>query len=705
MSTRQLRKIQKQRELQELQGQNPTDDPDTSEDDQPLPKPKASLFSGFAALGDTADQDDEADEEDQQVEAATTPGGEPNRTTTAKSSSKKSKKKKKKAKKQDSTQIKAGAAVEGGSDDIDQALRELNLSKKSATANESDADTSALRAYERICELLRVNTYHLKVINEMRNLFGREAIAAAQNEENEEQIRSRRQRQPLNQQVDLETFLKGQPGKTLPEVTLRRNPFLPGKETWPRASTDGLTMKQIKAADRAGTAEFGFAHDALYNNLEKQFFALVQMYDPMHLVHFLHRHPYHISSLIQVSKVAKQDQNSALSADLCERALFTFGRVSLSAFRQKIEEGKARLEFRRPENRQFWLAGYHYLKSLIMKGTYRTALEWAKLLFSMDLSDPYGLIHFIHQLAIRAHESKWFIDLCDSEVLDGCNTAQDYIRQTLILARLQQNDTAGAKALLIEGMWTLPWLYSSLFKSLNLDVPKSIWGVQARNPDEELYAELYVSQTRGLWDNTQAMSLLKEVAKEAKKSTSKLPFPPVVGENVGRFVYLDNTPALMSLAPPGMFSRSPNWDFDPLPPAIDDNIFSYESQKLPWQPDRAGQPAGRLPDDPQQLRQLLDRARVQGAPDDILHMLQDAITDVGEEDDADEEDGMPVLAGGGFGAMYQAFMDLLNPGAPRDRLDDFHEEVLVMPGVWPTEEDDPEDETDDDEMPHLEPVP
>ncbi|KAH9990554.1 transcriptional repressor TCF25-domain-containing protein [Xylariaceae sp. FL0662B] len=738
MSTRQLRKLQKQRELEELQRRNLAHDSESSEDDQPLQKPKTSIFSSLATVEFADDEDNKSDEkEDEPVAAAREPIDEPDRTTTPRSSSKKSKKKKKKAKKQEATPTKVAKPVGAGSDDsIDQALRELELLKTSTTAHASEDDTSVLRTYERICKLLSVNSYHLKVINEMRNLFGREAIVAAQNEENEEQGRSRRQRQPLYQQVDLETFLKGQPGKALPEVTLRRNPFLLGKETWPRASTDGLTMKEIKdgtVTSKAGTIEFGFAHDQFYNNLETQFFALVQMFDPMQLVQFLHRHPYHISSLIQVSKVAKQDQNSALSADLCERALFTFGRVSLAAFRQKIEEGKARLEFRRPENRQFWLAGYHYLKSLIMKGTYRTALEWSKLLFSMDLSDPYGLIHFIHPLAIRAHESKWLIDFCDSGVLDECNTAQDYIRQTLILARLQQDDVAGAKTLLIEGLESLPWLYSSLFKSLNLDVPKAIWGMQPRNPNEELYVELYINQTKGLWNNAQATSLLKEVAKDAKKSASKpVPFPPVVRDNVGRFVYLDNTPSLMSLAPSGMLSRSPNWEFDPLPPALEDNIISYESQKLPWKPNRAAQATSSLAGNPQALRRILDRARQEGAPADIQRIFQDAIADAeGDEggndddddddnDDEDDEDGgededgiRGLVEGGGLGAVFQAFMDLINPGTRHGNLDDFDfsafEEPLDMPGVWVEDDDldnddDPDNETDD-EMPPLEPAP
>ncbi|KAI0541398.1 transcriptional repressor TCF25-domain-containing protein [Xylaria digitata] len=753
MSSRQLRKLQKQKELEQLQAPNPANDSGDSENDTPIQMARPTTFSAFAALGGQDDDDDDDEDNEAEAESAETssrPAETAVRLEAPNSSSKKSKKKKKKAKKSDTTlnpSSRTDTPARTGTDDIDEALRELSLSNKNFIGRtSSQADVAQSKAYDRICELLRINTYNLKVINEMRNLFGREAIAAALNEENEERARTQRPRQ-MPQQVDLETFLKGQPGKTLPEVTLRRNPFLPGKETWPRASTEGLTMRQFKektATDKSmsGTVEFGFAHDESYNNLEQQFFQLVQMLDPMQLVHFLHGHPYHISTLIQVSKVAKQDQNSALSADLCERALFTFGRVALSSFRQKMEEGKARLDFRRPENRQFWLAGYHYLKNLVMKGTYRTALEWAKLLFSMDLDDPFGMIHFIHPMAIRAHESKWFIDFCDSEVLDKFDTAQDYIRQTLVLARLQQKDTAGAKALLLEGIERLPWLYSNLYKALNLDVPKAIWGMQPRDGHEELFVELYIHQTRSLWDNAQATGLLKEAAREAKKSDfQNFGFPPVVGRNVARFVYLDNTPSLMGHVPGGLLSTSPNWEFDPVPPLKEENIFSYDSQKQPWvPPEHQGLRGFDMPQNGRLLRRLLAEMRQGGAPPEVDALLQEAMADAhrgdaSDEDDDDDEDGdegevidaerHQALAPG----LFQALMDFIGTrglgGGVGGEVDDelTHDEWSAveselenrMPGAWGSDSEDGmpgnrngadgvEGDTTDDEMPALEPA-
>ncbi|KAI1095340.1 DUF654-domain-containing protein [Rostrohypoxylon terebratum] len=720
MSSRQLRKLQKQRELQELEAQNTTQDDESSDDSRPAQKPRASFFSGFSALGDhdEGNDDDDLDEKDEEpMNASTISVAEPDKTNadTPKSASKKNKKKKKKAKKQDTTPHKPEIASQNGPDEIDKALKELDLSGKPGQESRDDAFT---RPYERICELLSINTYHLRVINEMRNLFGREAIAAAQNEEEQDQARSRRQRHPLPQQVDLETFLKGTPGKPLPEVTLRRNPFLSGKETWPRAPTEGLTMKQLKEEEGSlvcmpGTIEFCFAHDEKYNQLEIRFFDLVQRYEPMPIVHFLHEHPYHVSSLIQVSRIAKQDQNSALSSDLCERALFTFGRVSLSAFRQKLEQGKARLSFNRPENRQFWLAAYHYLKNLIMKGTYRTALEWAKLLLSIEHSDPYGVIHAIHPLAIRAHESKWFIDFCDSELMEVDAQAQDtpdYVRQTLVLAKLQQNDTAGAKALLLEGIERLPWLYGNLFKSLNLSIPTAVWGIQPRNRDEELHTNVYIQQTKDLWDNKQATALLQEVAKEAKKANpKKCPFPPTVKENFARFVYLSEIPSLIGLIPRDLLNTSTNWEFDPLPPALDKNIFSYESQRQPWTPsslrDRFG--AG-LHGDHHDLGELLAQARLAGAPIGIQQELEnafdEALREVGGEHGGDDDDEMDDEGDDpedshpnpGLGSLFQAFLELIDPRTFPGHLDFGDIDVRGMPGAWHDL-----DEESDEEMPPL----
>lgn len=291
---------------------------------------------------------------------------------------------------------------------------------------------------------------------------------------------------------------------------------------------------------------------------------------------------YHVSTLLQVSAIAKQDQNMALSSELCEKALFALGRVAASSFRADLEKGRARFDFRRPENRQLWLAGSHYIRSLVRKGTFRTALEWAKLLFSIDHKDPYAIRCHIQFLAIRAYEAQWLIDFVAGNA-DKPDIA--YLEQSVALAKLQLKDDEGARAALREGMKKMPWLYCSLFQALGIDAPPSIWGVNPDTDSRVFWTDLHVYLMKDLWNNPAATSLLQEVAKGLEKvgkdALDKTEDPPI-GLDVARLVFLDGQPSLIANAPSKMFDKQPNYDFDPLPPPRDENILTGRGCSLPW---------------------------------------------------------------------------------------------------------------------------
>lgn len=689
MSSRQLRKLRQQQELLALQKENAGRDAesDTDEDEEPtqISRPAKPKFSGFATLAGNDDEDD--DDEVEETEIAETAQQAPqNPPPLAKT--KKSKKKKKKGKKTETVaQDGPSPAADNELDEIDRAIKELNLAKEESSAKVSTGAESVARASERVSELLRINFQHLKVLNEMRRLFGKEAMETAEHEEetHTNATHGRRQRQPRQQNVDLETFLRGQPGKGIPEVVRRRNPFIEGKSSWPRATAGGLTMTTI-GDPKAEVVEFAFSHDKAYGQLEAQFFFLVGMHDPTKLIFFLQQYPYHISTLIQVSRVAHQDQNAALAAELCERALFTFGRVTLSSFRKKLEEGKARLSFMRPENRQFWLAGYHYIKNLIRKGTYRTALEWAKLFLSVNHNDPYGMLNWIHLLAIRSHQAQWFLDLCDSELfrtteLDNAR----YVRQTKVLAQLQLGDSSGAAGTLVEGMGEIPWLYTKLFGALNLDVPPSLWGVLPPTDDEQLFTDLYVHQASDLWNNTEAIGLLEKVGSALAKPTpgTQAVKSSTVSLSTARFIYLDGKPDLMSGVPRSILHSTPNFDFDPLPPPQEENIFSDEKQKLPWTTNSRG-------DDhlaPPNIRDVLGAGLPQAIPANELEEME-ALTE--DPDVPDETRGLlrrflDMLGAGSFGPSPAEGDRLEMPGAFLPSDEEFAEE---FGDEWGEDDDD-----------------
>ncbi|KAL6799230.1 DUF654 domain-containing protein [Trichoderma sp. SZMC 28013] len=695
MSTRQLRKLLKQRELEAKTVQEPEGSDDDEDDDEVAPvvaKPRANLFAALGGEDEDEDEDDDnAHEDREQASALDAPVEEP----VAAATGRKNKKKKKKSKTKKATP--AQEAEPSEDDEIDRAIKELKIEQKpQAGSVTSNAPASQ--------GLFKINLYNLKAMNEMRNLFGRDTIESANAEEEEQRRGARHGIMP--QQVDLETFLRGPPNaRKLPEVSRRRNIFIQGREHWPMSTTGGLSLKELgKTADGV---EYTYAHAPEYDEIQALFFAQVQMGDPMRMVHLLAQFPYHVSTLLQVSSVAKQDQNMALASELCERALFSFGRVAPSSFKQSLELGMARMDFRRPENRQFWLAGYHYIKSLIRKGTYRTALEWAKLFYSLDRSDPYAMRHLIHFLAIRAHESKWLLDFLNQLETEGGRDDTVYILQSRVLAMLQIGDEQQARQHLIEGMQRVPWLYCTLFQGLNVDTPPSVWGIHCETEASEFWVKLYLYQSKDLWNNPQATRLLLDVAKSIDrvdaKSLPKDEHPIDLG--VARMAYIDGQTSLLALVPRSMLEQQPNYEFDPLPPAEKDNIFTGEGCRLPWREQR--QPPARLGGIIAQMEELLAR---RGPPpqedeDALMEQLRDGafFGANGEAEDGDDVIEAPVSSEDrgmvaaliqmlGFGGAREAGTDAREGEASRDGNDDVQTAeddgsgTTDLPGSWPAEE-------------------
>ncbi|KAH6663388.1 transcriptional repressor TCF25-domain-containing protein [Halenospora varia] len=704
MSSRQLRKLQQQRELEEQAKLAAQEEEESEEEIITTSKPKPSLFANFAALEDeNEDEDDDEETAEKETEDVSEHEAPPAAPPKKPKKSKKKKKSKNKPKEKPAGEKDSGNGV----DDIDAALAELNLKKPSG-----DIERPTFTAdpeYERICALLGVNTQHLKVANEMRNLFGKTAGDNHEEPAGSRRGGNRRQR-AQNQPVDLETALKGHhlPGKGLPEITLRRNIFIQGKEDWPKAPTGGLAMAIVddqRGTD--GTVEFKYEHNSQYQALQQAFQGFVEMGDPQNLIGLLQRNPYHISLLGQVSKVAKDQGDHSLSSDLLERGLFNFGRASMSLFSTKIAEGKARLDFTRPENREIWLIGYQYIKSLIMKGTYRTALEWAKLLLALSPEDdPYCMRFMIHHLALRAHEFNWVMDLFESELPhvwaedreeDGREgNSIDHFKPSLAFAAMQLREGKQSRKLLSESMQEVPWLFVRLFKELDLTAPPSIWGIEPRTDAETLFSEMYVLQTKDLWNTPEATALLMEIAHTIPKVDIGL--VPLVQNtemnlDVVRFVYLDNKPELMRLVPSDLLHRRNNSDSDPLPPIM--NIYSYESQRAAIDGPQQPQMGGNFFDPIAALARLLPGLRMPDANGDVNEEENEELRREFEEEIANSGDlevqnrpngeraiNMPM-------SLARRLMSMIWPGgAPPDLVED--------------EGNDEDENTDtDDEMPEL----
>lgn len=263
-----------------------------------------------------------------------------------------------------------------------------------------------------------------------------------------------------------------------------------------------------------------------------------------------------------------------MSGDLLERALFSFGRAVHSSFTTAVAEGKARLDFRRPENREFWLAGWRYITNLGQRGTWRTAYEWAKLLLSLDPeNDPLCIALVLDQMALRAGQATHLLKLIECSFFSRRWLARANIAISNSLAEYKNKEHSRSEHQLKRAISTYPWIFVRLFQELNIErIPKSIWGKSPRSRREKFDCEFYVHGSKDLWNTPETIAFLIETAESA--STSILPPEderPITRDEA-RHVLLTGSPLLIGLLPEE-FTQMSTTSSDPLPPP--DNRESY----------------------------------------------------------------------------------------------------------------------------------
>lgn len=614
MSTRALRKLQREQAKQPVptssQQEENVDELDDNEDDEIRTRPaKSNLFDMLHQTRDTDEEElpqhqetsDRKDVQDQEADQADS--GSAHDMQAKMPVNKKSRKKRKKKGKgkenpplDDATE---NAVKASGLDEIDAALQALNTNEGSGKGQDKESKNmpeSDYLAAKQVYSLLATDTKNLNALNEMKRLFGNAILE----EDNEAEAPNPGRRRGRGARVlDLGGALAGQNspvsrGKGLVGLALRRNVFMLGKEEWPKATSGGLGMEVVeKPWDH--TTEYRFVHSAAYQDAQKQFESCVESLDPQRLIQHLQfnrklsnathtsnqansQYPaYHISTLLQVSEIAKQQGDHSVSGDLLERALFSFGRSVHSSFPNALAQGEARLDFRRPENREFWLAVWRYIANLGQRGTWRTAYEWAKLLLSLDPEgDPYQIRLIIDQLALRGGQFEQFLSLANTKewyakLWASCPNIQ--ISKALAEHKLKRNTEA--RRSLETTIMSCPWIFARMFRELNIDdIPRSIWGKQARNEREAFECEVYVTRAKDIWNTPEATSFLVDVVKNVGYAIGKPPQPEEITLDEARHILLSGVPPLIGLLP-RKYTTMRTRASDPLPPP--DDLPSYGS--------------------------------------------------------------------------------------------------------------------------------
>lgn len=282
---------------------------------------------------------------------------------------------------------------------------------------------------------------------------------------------------------------------------------------------------------------------------------------------------------------------------MLERALFTFGRSVHSTFSNNLAAGKARLDFRRPENREFWLAVWRYIATLGVRATWRTAFEWAKLLISIDPEeDPYCIRLLIDQLALRGRDPQAVVDLVETDYLQRHWKVPPNLAFSVALAHDRLKQPQKARSTLRNAIKEYPWLAARLCKELDISpIPKPVWGKEPIGAHQEMLCELYVPKAKDLWNTTEGTSLLVEVCytfQEEELGTGEKPYwMAMIPElDIARHIILSDDRNLMALLDTRVKAQFTSVS-DPLPP--DNSIASYDSSGIPSGPGHHGSSTAR----------------------------------------------------------------------------------------------------------------
>lgn len=719
MSSRALRKLQREQEEQRqlAAAQAAAQEEESSDDTQPLtPAPPKNAFD---MLNDAEEEEPESDEETTggimtpATDASRTENNNPTSSKPTPSSKSKKKKKKPKKKPKDQTQ-QAQNDVEESEDDVDRALKALqakDASRSSATLRPAVAQSWEVHA----TSLLGVETKNLNPVNEMRSLFGNVAL-----EEHESSpSRSTRQRE-INEQggMDLGTALLGRNnvasrGKQLGTLATRRNCLMRGREQWPLASSGGLSMEHVPDST-SFEKRYNILHNGVYEDTQRSFRMAVESMDPQRMMSQLVLTPYHIASLLQVAEIARHQGDHSVSGDLLERALYTIGKSVHSSFPTAIKEGTARLPFDKYANREVYLAIWRYVRNLEMRGTFKTAFEWCKLLLQLDtLSDPYGVTLMIDQLALKGRCHEQLIAMASEEAYAETWLHLPNIKISLALAYVRAKQPKEARQQLALAMHQYPYILSALASALDIaPLPQALWAKLPSTDAEKLYTELYVSHAKDFWNTPETTALLVEVANTLnlyKDITSVAPNPPKLEISLeeARHIILLESPELLALLPRN-FTRMPNSGYDPLPPPSSASDFTARAPQgsdassirnvfgIPG--NLAGGTIQRIlnwfqspaaaNDDPREGEAAIADFRAQFG-DDIPEALIGQLLQT-QLDDADDNDNEPIDPEGlGLG---QRMGNMATPGGW-----DYYAERAAEPSDY--------DRSDDSDMPSLQDIP
>lgn len=292
-----------------------------------------------------------------------------------------------------------------------------------------------------------------------------------------------------------------------------------------------------------------------------------------------------------------------MAAELIEHALFAYEASFHSMF--NLTTGNCRMDYRRQENRGFFIVMFKHAQFLCSRACPRTALELSKTILSLDPeNDPLAIILLIDFYAIRSKQFDFLIELWESWESSHNLSLLPNMAYSYALALYHLNRQAEADDALQYALGMFPGVLRLLLDELPIKPDSRVSSHRYFEPRSVFNApqalqqlmKLYIARSLILWSgDTEILAWMERnvhkvldkvdgkdeiIADFATKRSSRYPSPP---RNILRHVILSEFKEKVPLADFLKKETDPIVHFDPLPPLDSINIYERPKESNPQQ--------------------------------------------------------------------------------------------------------------------------
>ncbi|XP_054735841.1 transcription factor 25 [Anastrepha obliqua] len=570
MSSRALKKLQGAagKDLM-LDVKDDVDDNQLSDDDDELEVARGKHLNPFDLLNQQSLSESEVKEDDNETEHASTAANQPSGAGGVGAAKQKKKKKRKKKTKYTGNHISSedNELTDKYLSDIDSLIGKVH----DATNQNQKLNPPRIEIDK---SLLTVELKHLNQQNELRRTFGKRVV----------KIENKRGRQKL---------------------TLKSTYMVTAKESWPPITKNIITMKPVQLPEQLASTSsshsasektqwFAFEHSQFYQSVQNLFLQAVERADSDFFISLIRRCPYHVDSLIQLSELCKITENYSLASELIERAVLVLESSLHPSF--SLTSGNCRLDYRRQENRSFFITLFKHAQYLEARACCRTAFELSKLILSLNPEvDPLAIVLIIDYYALRSKQYAWLIKFYEEydavrNLSQLPNMAYSYALALFCqTGECEKSDKALQYALLM-----FPGVLRPLLDELSVQTDKRVQASSyfntsissSQSPSLHQLVALYICRAKVVWRQNDMLPWLERnvnvvldmvdqkdevITDYNQKRAVRYVSPP---RQILRHVILSDYKEKVPLAPFLAKEKDPLMMYDPLPPL--DSVNCYE---------------------------------------------------------------------------------------------------------------------------------